>query len=201
MIIGLSGKAQAGKDTVGAYLVEAHGFKRLSFAQALKDLAVAVDPVVGSWRDDEVPNNLQLDPLAGLVADDGWDDAKTYPEVRRFLQNLGQGIRDLDPEFWIRQIQKQLVAQMNEQQTLGPHVVITDVRYRNEADWIRQCGYVWRIERKDAGLDGDAASHPSENDLNDYKFDGTIGNHTTISDLHQLVDSALEGLWARDSAL
>ena len=200
MIIGLSGKAQAGKDTVGAHLVEAHGFKRLSFADALKDLALCVDPVVGAWLSPD-GEATDLDHLQELVSDAGWDEAKTYPEVRRFLQNLGQGIRDLDPEFWIRQVERQAIQEMNEQQTLGPNIVITDVRYRNEADWIRTWGYVWRIERKDAGLDGDAAGHPSENDLNDYKFDGTIGNHTTIDDLHQLVDSALEGLWARDSAL
>ena len=37
MIIGLGFKARSGKDTVADYLIENYGFKRLAFADALKE--------------------------------------------------------------------------------------------------------------------------------------------------------------------
>jgi hypothetical protein len=42
-------------------------------------------------------------------------------------------------------------------------VVVTDVRFTNEAQRVRDVGgHVWRIERPGAGLAGAAGAHPSE---------------------------------------
>ena len=41
MIIGLTGRAFSGKDTVGAYLSRAHNFSMLAFADPIRDALMA----------------------------------------------------------------------------------------------------------------------------------------------------------------
>ena len=74
MIIGLTGYARSGKDTVANYLVEHHGYTRVAFADAIRDALYELNPYIA--------NNLRV---AEVVDDYGWDIAKTNPEVRRLL--------------------------------------------------------------------------------------------------------------------
>ena len=46
MIIGLSGYAQVGKDTVANYLVEKYGFVKVSFADPIREALYKLDPKV-----------------------------------------------------------------------------------------------------------------------------------------------------------
>ena len=46
MIIGISGYATAGKDTIGEILVENHGFRRIAFADKLREVLLALNPIV-----------------------------------------------------------------------------------------------------------------------------------------------------------
>ena len=46
MIVGITGYAQHGKDTAAQVLVTEFGFVRVGFADALKELALAVNPIV-----------------------------------------------------------------------------------------------------------------------------------------------------------
>jgi len=93
MIIGLSGYAQAGKDTVAAMLVEDYGYTRLGFADIIKKACYALDPII----------NLDGMRLAHAVEKYGWDEVKAIPEVRRLLQTMGSEVgRDLiDPQIWV----------------------------------------------------------------------------------------------------
>ena len=98
MIIGLSGYAQSGKDTVAKTLVEQYGFTRVAFADKIRQLAQEVNPLVG----DSIHLNELLDEY-------GWDVAKQNPYVRQFLQQLGVGARKLfGEEFWIKEALKPL---------------------------------------------------------------------------------------------
>ena len=80
MLIGTTGRKQAGKDSFAARLVEAHGFTRVTFADPMREFALALDPLVdGHYRLSEIVRSL------------GWDVAKeSIPEVRRTLQRLGR---------------------------------------------------------------------------------------------------------------
>ncbi|NED29195.1 hypothetical protein G3I37_30615, partial [Streptomyces anulatus] len=42
----LIGKARSGKDSVGAHLVRRYAYTRLAFADPLKEMALAVDPLI-----------------------------------------------------------------------------------------------------------------------------------------------------------
>lgn len=162
MIIGLSGYARSGKDTVSKILVEDYKFTRVAFADPIRNFLYEMNPP------------LSGPSLTSIVDDYGWDVAKANPEVRRLLQNAGIAARKVfGADFWIKQALK----------TISPEnkVVITDVRFPNEAEMIRSLGgQVWRVIRPDVEAVND---HISEHALSDYEFDFDIYNDSTLVNL------------------
>jgi hypothetical protein len=164
MLIGLTGYAQHGKDTAAQVLVEEYGYARVAFADPLKDLAVAVNPLVSlSAHDPSVMARLRdLVVPSGLHTGASWETAKKNPEVRRLLQELGTGARAiLGDDIWVRTAERRIL------EAAPRPVVVSDVRFPNEADFItRHSGEVWRIVRLNADAsnydNGLGISHPSE---------------------------------------
>jgi hypothetical protein len=182
-IIGLIGRARSGKDTFAARLVAEHGYTRLAFADALKDMALEVDPVVDyDWRSGDARH------LSEFVRLYGWEHAKDGPpEVRRFLQNLGVAVRNADPDFWVSRVREQL-PHFSDPASQRP-IVVTDVRFRNEADMIREAdGILVRITRPGQAED----SHVSETELAYHRCDHVVANDRTLADLHTLADHMAE---------
>lgn len=173
-LIGLIGKKRVGKDTFAAVLVEEFGFARVAFADPLKEMALTIDPfLVGGWD-----SSLDDEFLATAVANFGWEEVKdTYPEARRFLQRLGDGVRQFEPEFWLNAGMDTVRGKRAE----AKPVVITDVRYPNEADAIRDAGgTLIRVVRPGAD-DGD--THASETALDDYPVGFLVENVGGRNDL------------------
>ena len=164
MIIGLSGYAQSGKDTVAELLCLNYGFKRISFALPMRDAIYTLNPLVDDSH-----------RIVDLVDEYGWDVAKANPEVRRLLQVFGTEVgRNLFGEtFWIDQAFKR--AEEYER------VVFSDVRFPNEATAIQQRGGdVWRINRHNhAPVNG----HKSEHAMDMFMFKHVLYNDGTIDDL------------------
>jgi len=178
--IALLGKAGAGKDTVAARLVQRYAYTRIAFADPVKEMSLELDPYV--------PTSCGVTVrLSALIADVGWDYAKTaYPEVRRILQRVGQSVRQQDPNFW---------ADIAYDKIRAAHcwhlpVVVTDVRYENEAEMLRDCGFTFvRVTRPGAGLSGAEGAHASETALDNYAVRYTLHNTGSLADLHALVDA------------
>lgn len=169
-IIGLSGRARSGKDTVGNILVEQHGFQRLAFADALKEMTYAMDQLVRVDTEDEGIGDVRLTEIVDAW---GWENAKSFPEVRRALQYNGVAARKVQPDFWIRQVAKQIIP--------GQSYVITDVRFENEVLWVNSVGGEhWRVERPG---NEDVNQHISETALDQVFPDYTVMNDGSIADL------------------
>ena len=167
MIIGLSGYARSGKDTVAGMLMGIHGYERVAFADKIRKLLFAMDPLV---MHGDTPFRLQ-----DIVESKGWEDSKTeYPEIRRLLQDLGVGGRQLlEDSVWINAALNGFDA--------ADKVVVTDVRFKNEAARIKELGgQLWRINRINVGPAND---HISEVDLDDWGFDGVITNNSDMPNL------------------
>lgn len=179
--IALIGRARSGKDAIGARLVSRYGYTRLAFADPLKEMALSIDPVIPY----DIPGfgGLNHVRLSTLVEHVGWERAKEeYPEVRRILQHLGQAVRERDSDYWIR-----LLAQRVYPET-GP-IVVTDVRYPNEADALRSFGFrLVRVIRPSLGGQ-DPNEHVSETALQGYPVPLTIINSGTLEELHAHADS------------
>ena len=167
MIIGLTGYAQSGKDSVAKILVEEYGFTRVAFADKIRELLYEMNP------------NFRDTLLQQAVNAHGWDEVKSDPTVRRMMQNLGVGARKLFGEnFWVHQA-------MNSMANAHPNVVVTDVRFINEADTLKtNGGQLWRVKRP--GVEA-INSHISEKDMDGYKVDQILNNGGTLNELETLV--------------
>lgn len=174
MIIGLTGYAQSGKDTLAKILVDDYGYTRVAFADKIREFLYEVNPMVGCS-----PSGY-LQDLVNLV---GWDAAKQEPQVRRLLQDLGVGARKVFGEqFWITQA---LIGYYPKDK-----VVVTDVRFMNEAERIKAYpgAQVWRIKRN--GVEA-VNAHISETELDGYKVDQIFSNNGSIEDLKALVNTRM----------
>jgi hypothetical protein len=182
-IIGLTGKAGSGKDSVADVLTGTFGFTRESFASDLKQAVLDLDPYV----------TADLERLSEIVNLVGMDEAKrTYPEVRRLLQVFGtEVIRARDEDFWVNSLQGRVM------QSNARHFVITDVRFDNEAAWIRRShGRVYEILRPGHEDAGAANGHASESGLDPSLVDDQILNDGTLEDLQLMVAGLVSsGTW------
>lgn len=182
-LIGLVGKKRVGKDTFAERLIAEHGFVKVSFSEPVKDAALAVDPIILGWTD-RITDDHRVMRLSEIVEEEGWERAKEEPEVRRFLQRFGtESIRAIDPDFWVRHGMQKAVERMLD----GRPVVITDVRFKNEARAITAAGgKLVRIERPGSG-DGD--THASEVELDTYPVDFLVSNDGSLDQLHNKADA------------
>jgi hypothetical protein len=179
MIIGLSGYAQSGKDTVANILVEKHGYTRVAFADPIREMLYEMDPLIPKGYGAGVINYR----LQDLVDSYGWDKVKTeHPEVRRLLQDLGGGGRKVfGDSFWIYQALSDVAP--------DDKVVVSDVRFKNEAQWVQEFnGQIWRIKR----LGTDAVNdHISESEMDGYPVNQIFINNGTLEDLEVLVTTRM----------
>ena len=175
VVVGLMGYAQSGKDTTAGFMAPA-GFRRLAFADALKDVSQSA-------------SELELN-LAGyegwvfeeMVEREGWERVKTFPGVRAFLQDLGLRVRKYDENFWINSALNQI--------ELGDKVVITDVRYPNEVQAVKDLGgTLIRITRPGVGP---VNAHVSESAVENIDADIEIANCGSLGDLQSLVELTVE---------
>ena len=181
--VGLCGLAGAGKDTAADQLVEHHGFVRIAFAEALKNAAYALDPLVST--DSPGHQTHHTCRLATLVDLLGWDNAKRLPDVRRTLQRMGTevGREQFGADFWVERAMTRAIG--------FDRVVFTDLRFGNEAEAVRALGgSVVFIERPGLQKLSGITAHVSE----DFTFnvDATITNNYTPETLGQALWGYLE---------
>lgn len=176
MIIGLTGYAQSGKDTVAKILVEDYGYTRVAFADKIRELLYEMNPPIPVGYGLEA----HIESLQDYISIHGWDKGKQNPKVRAMLQNLGVGARTVFGElFWVGQALRNVEFEGN--------YVITDVRFQNEAVSIKKYdnSEIWRINRPDVKP---VNSHVSETEMDNYKVDAVFDNDGTLEDLKRLVE-------------
>jgi hypothetical protein len=179
MIIGLSGYARSGKDTVAQILIDQYGYERVAFADALRTFVYDANPIVSS-----VGN--ELINLKTVVDRDGWDESKKISGVRQILQTAGLAARmSFGEDFWVNRALDKVSYTGN--------YVITDVRFKNEALNIQRRDYaqVWRVTRPGVGP---VNNHVSEHDLDDWTFDYQFINSGNLEDLELSVKTRMQNL-------
>lgn len=194
LIIALTGKAGAGKDSVADVLVAEYGFRRTAFADALRGCVLDLDPLVpltGSM-DPETVGDVDIMRLSRLIEIYGWDQAKRmFPEVRRLLQRFGtEVVRERWPTAWVDIVLDQVSASPDSW-------VVTDCRFPNESVAIKGVGgFVVEVVRP--GYDeAAAAGHSSENGLPRDSIDRVIRNDGELSDLTYKIADVMAALRAK----
>jgi hypothetical protein len=174
ILIGLTGRARSGKDTIADYLRDNYNVARLAFADNLKKAA-------------EVIFGPELSPYLSAEAKENptgtWGDSP-----RAILQDLGQWVREkYGPTAWHRSLLLSHGGLIKRRD-----VVITDCRYDDEAQFVKERkGFVWQIVRPDAPA---VRPHCSENGISPRLVDYVIENGGTILDLYAKVDAAFLGI-------
>jgi hypothetical protein len=123
MLIGIHGPLNGGKDTV-ANIIQLHKpqrFNRYAFAKPLKD---ALKVMLG-FSDQQIEDRTlkeQVDPYWGFAP-------------RKAMQLLGTefGREMLRKDIWIKRAELEVTKNAE----AGKHTIITDVRFENEAEWLR----------------------------------------------------------------
>ena len=210
MILGISGKAGSGKDVAAAVLVREFGFVRVALADELKR---AVQRLFG-WDDERLwgPSERRNEPdpaWGGLTARRvlqvlGTEVGRAlHPDVwvRATLRAIDRqrSAGEIDPcvleRCFIHDGETCAVGHMTRKQCPNgraslPRFVIPDVRFWNEAEAIKAAGgFVLRVVRPGAGLEGAAGEHSSEMELSDGDghFDAKIVNDGTLAEFEEKV--------------
>ncbi|MBU6959639.1 deoxynucleotide monophosphate kinase [Pseudomonas sp. CVAP len=185
LLIGLAGRARSGKDTAAQHLVNHHGFQSYAFADPLRDGLMHI---------------LNLSPC------DFESEQKELPlpwlgrSPRELMQSLGTewGRNTVHPELWL------LLAAQNLDLLARTHdtargFVVSDLRFENEAEFIRQRGgVVIHISRESAT---EVNPHVSEAGIQPAYDDLTLWNDYALEDLYEDLDLRVAHLLhARKSA-
>ena len=180
MIVGLSGYAGSGKDEVAKILINSYNYKRVAFSDKIREVLYATNPVV------MVDVAFKDITIQDLVLKEGWDNAKKNKEVRRLLQALGESCRTyLDDNLWVTSALSNISDEDN--------VVITDVRYLNEVEHLKQkfpSFQLWRVKRPDVYA---VNNHISEVNLDGYRADQILYNNGSLDDLSMLIKTRMRG--------
>jgi hypothetical protein len=170
-IIGLSGYARSGKDEAAKVLVEEFGFTRVAFADKLREVLYALNPMV---EPSPTSNPVMVQDVIDTYGWDGYKETIYGDEIRRLLQRLGTeaGRQTLWDSIWV---DAALTGHPDDAK-----LVVTDCRFPNEAQAIKdRGGVVVRVSRKGVGPAND---HPSETSLDDWDFDYGLTNDGTLEE-------------------
>lgn len=190
-IIGITGYAQHGKDTVAGVLMRELGYSRIAFSDKLKEALLVLDPIVRPLVT-AGPGGQGYQGYGKRLSEEirqvGPERAKECAEYRRLLQVMGTevGRNLLGEDVWV-------AALGREPGVYGERkVVIPDLRFQNEADWVhRMHGEVWRVLRTAPGGgdfdNGVGKSHPSERDVASIRTDQSFHNGSSKAQLQDTV--------------
>ena len=209
MILGVTGLIGSGKDTIADYLVTEHGFKRVRFAASLKD---AVSAVFG-WDRDMLEGTSRQSRVWREEVDQWWAERLNMPQLtpRWVLQHWGTDVlrNHFHTDIWVASVENKLRQTQDD-------IVITDCRFKNEVDAIKNAGgTTCRVFRGDnpewyqaavdynKGPNGNAKwslskivldkakVHASEYSSVGLNYDHFIQNDGTIDNLHVQVNQLL----------
>lgn len=173
-VIGICGKARVGKTTVAEAIMRmGGGAYTYSFADPIRAMvkaAFGVDATDAFWQ------RHKEDALSNFAG----------RSLRHVLQTLGTewGREHIHPDIWVR-----LAA--DELSTRGPGMVIADVRFGNEANWIRATGgLLIHLSRPGAPA---VRQHLSEMGVGREPGDPLIINDGCIEELYEAVHDIIYG--------
>lgn len=205
-LIGLTGHAGVGKDTVADLLVRHARFRKLAFADALRaEVANAFNLPLADLSSPHLKNvatvglRMRLAPrdfLAAVVLSlsaaapdhrtplsDAWLDEPRSP--RQIMQWWGTEYRRAQaPRYWTQQLISRLTDYRRDGET---RFVVTDVRFDNEADSVREAGGdIWQVTRP--GVTGQVENaHISATDGTRFMPVAVIHNAHDVRHLQGLV--------------
>lgn len=187
-IIGIYGHAGVGKDTVAGYLYSK--YERTygeAFALALKRAASKAFGIQELWFHDRDIKEL-IHPVWKVSP----RQIAQFMGTEMFRNMIPQLIPGTDSDFWIRRLEGKLegtlLLEEDGEYEDGDTVIITDVRFQNEVDWIQQNGgCILELRREGCNGAVGIANHISETKFNITQA-WLIANNHSLEVLYEEVD-------------
>jgi len=205
MIVGVAGFIGSGKDTIADYLITFKGFRRMSYAEPLKDAVASIF----DWDRELLEGTTKYSREWRDTVDTWWAERLDIKHLtpRWVLQQWGTevGRRAFHDDIWIASIENKL-------RSIKDDIVISDCRFPNELKSIKRAGGITiRVSRgpnpkwydsavalnKGYYAPGymearkvleDFGVHASEYSSVGLDYDYYVDNNGTIDELHRKVD-------------
>jgi len=200
MIIGICGFQSSGKDTIADYLVKEHGFIKMSFASALKDII----SIMFGWPRDRLEGLTKEDREWRETVDYWWSKTLKMPQLspRYVMQYFATDLfrNRFHPDIWVKIVENKLNNLSGNEK-----IVISDCRFENEINMlIRLGGRIIQVYRDPPYWFHKYRNGENENE-NEIKYkhlseiewikcyrDYDVENDGTIEDLHQKITYILK---------
>lgn len=178
MLVGVCGKAGAGKDTAGDYLIKSHGFKKIALADPIKRIVKDVFVLDDYTVYDRIAREQPLEKWPNWT-------------VRKLLQFIGtEMFRDnIDDAIWV----KSLWYRIQEDKT--NNYVVTDVRFPNELQFFRdnaKHGEFICLKIVRPGYNGNVGLTGHASEAYDLQGDFEIVNDGSYQDLYNKIDDVMK---------
>lgn len=172
IILMLGHQSKVGKDTVADELVKRSGFKKIAFADKLKEVCADLFfvPLVEFYN--ESLKNEEVERY-GITR-------------RRILQIVGQAMFSVDKCVWVNHVIQKL--------NYLDKIVITDFRFPHEIDKMKEFAAKHNYElisikiHREGISDFSGKNDPSELSLIEYPWDYHVHNNGSIEDLYHKVN-------------
>jgi hypothetical protein len=202
-VVAISGHKGAGKDVAADHLVTQYGYEKISFAAPLKDLVARQYNLHRSLMDDRklkdepllhmpaIPTDKFTEVIHALLHD---ELSSGYWTPRALLILEGSIKRSVSSNYWVAKAVDIIKKNPDKK------YVISDLRYKSEADTLKMLLpvsdlFLLRIERPSLSI---TTTDPSERDLDDYKFYGSIHNiGTSLESYKQTLEGYFKYLLER----
>ena len=165
MLLGITGKAGSGKDTLVDALIRKHGGVKVSFSDPLKTACKALFQL----SDSQLYNRREKERI-----DERWGRSP-----RQLMQFLGTDLlrNQFDKEIFIKSMRSRVRSLL----ATNPLVIVTDCRFENESHLVRSMqGTVIHLSRK--GIQN-VNDHVSEQSLCKFSADIAVHNDASVEDL------------------
>lgn len=176
ILIGVIGFKKSGKDTFADYLVSQYGFKKYAFADPVKDICQVMF---------QLEQQQLHDPDKKEMIDPRW-----MMSPRQMMQKIGTDMvrTMLGDDFWVHHMDLKVCKEK------AQRIVISDVRFINEAKWIKDNhGVLIRIVSHEKCSD----THLSEVEQLSIQEDICLQNNKSgINKFHQSIDLILPHIFS-----
>lgn len=202
-IIGILGHIGSGKDTAAKFYIETQNYKKISFADTLKDVL----SVVFSWDRTMLEGTTAQSRNWRNIPDLYWSTKLGFEVTpRKMLQQIGTDLfrNHLSPVIWSSNVELKILNSTSD-------IVVSDVRFEEEYNKLKELGAVFiRIDKEtlpewepialrailgsvdDIRLLKEMGIHESEWKWMNFTVDYTIVNDGSIADLrNKLANLAL----------